>query len=398
MGKVKQKGNGQGTIFKNNKTGLYIGQYYFEGKRHSIYQKKSEKITDFKNRFNDILSSINQGNYIESKDISLYQILNNFIENKYKSGIIKDRSYTRNKETLKQLKKCFADIVDKPIQKITIEQVKKCLPNLREFKNISSKTNKITVKSYSQSTINKIYALLRKGFKIAMSERITTYNILDNINLQKPKSKKVDKTVEALTLEEEKKLINLLNKSDYKYKNIILLTLYTGLRIGETLALTRNDINFKNQTLTINKTLTRDKNDKVILGETTKTINGTRIIYLSDNAIKILKDSLKVKINNIYNLIFFDYNKNTFITPNEINCFLQRFNKKYNICPHIHTHMLRHTYATRCIEAGMSAKVLQKNLGHAKIQTTLDTYTSVFEKYNKEENEKYNSYMKENGL
>ena len=46
----------------------------------------------------------------------------------------------------------------------------------------------------------------------------------------------------------------------------------------------------------------------------------------------------------------------------------------------------------------MSAKVLQKNLGHKKIQTTLDTYTSIFEKFNKYENEKYNEYMKQNGL
>ena len=46
----------------------------------------------------------------------------------------------------------------------------------------------------------------------------------------------------------------------------------------------------------------------------------------------------------------------------------------------------------------MSAKVLQKHLGHTRIQTKLDTYTSVFEKFNKNENEKYNSYMKEIGL
>lgn len=398
MGNVKQKGNGQGTIFKNKKTNLYVGQYYYEGKRHSVYQKKNEKITDFKNRFNDILSSINQGSYIENKDISLYQILINYIENKYKSGIIKDRSYIRNIETLKQLKNCFQDIVDMPIQKITLEQIKKDLPNLRELKTTTLKTHEVAVKSYSQNTINKIYTLLNKGFKIALSERIITFNILDNENLQKPKSKKENKPVEALTLEEEKKLISIFKKSDYKYKNIILLTLFTGLRIGETLALTRDDINLKEKTLTITRTLTRDKNDKVILGQTTKTINGKRIIYLSDNAIIILKDTLKNKINNVYNLLFYDYDKNTFITPNEINCFLKRFNEKYTICPHIHTHMLRHTYATRCIEAGMSAKVLQKNLGHSKIQTTLDTYTSVFEKYNKEENEKYNTYMKENGL
>ena len=76
MGRTKQKGNGQGTLYKSSKTGLYIGQYVTNGKRHSVYQKKNEKIGDFKKRFNDILSSINQNTYIEKNSVSLYDILN----------------------------------------------------------------------------------------------------------------------------------------------------------------------------------------------------------------------------------------------------------------------------------------------------------------------------------
>ena len=60
--------------------------------------------------------------------------------------------------------------------------------------------------------------------------------------------------------------------------------------------------------------------------------------------------------------------------------------------------MLRHTYATRCIEAGMSAKVLQQNLGHKKVKTALNTYRSVFNKFQEDENKKYDLYMKKIGL
>ena len=63
MGK-KQKGNGEGTIYKSSRTGLYVGQYVQNNKRHSVYQRKNEKIGDFKKRFNDILSSIHTGTYI----------------------------------------------------------------------------------------------------------------------------------------------------------------------------------------------------------------------------------------------------------------------------------------------------------------------------------------------
>ena len=103
---------------------------------------------------------------------------------------------------------------------------------------------------------------------------------MDNEAIKKPKAKKETIKVEALTIEEERKLINILNNSNHKYKNIILL--FTGLRVGELLALSRNNINLNKKTISIESTLTRDKNDKVILGKTTKTITGKRNIYINN--------------------------------------------------------------------------------------------------------------------
>lgn len=397
--KTKSKGNGEGTIYFSETLQKWVAQYVEpSGKRKTLTQKRNEKVSDFKKRFTNIINDINNKNYIESNDTSLYNILKDYIESNYNTGITNANTYKRNIENLKLLEKCCDSFIYKPIQKVTISEVKKSLPNLVELKIIDKETNENRSKFYSQTVIDKLYRFLNKGFKIAISERIIQYNIMENESIQKPKSKKPNDKVEALTPEEEKQLITILNNSDHKYKNIVLLTLFTGMRIGETLAITRNNINLKENTLTIDKTLSRDKNDKVILGDKTKTKSGQRTIYLSNNAKKILQDILLSSITNIYNLIFYDYSKNTFITPNEINCYLKRINEKYKICKDIHTHMLRHTFATRCIEAGISAKVLQKNLGHKKIQTTLDTYTSVFEKFNKDENEKYNIYMQKLGM
>lgn len=397
--KTKSKGNGEGTIYFSETLQKWVAQYVEpSGNRKTLTQKKNEKVSDFKKRFTNIINEINNNTYISSNDTSLYNILKDYIDDNYKTGITNANTYKRNVENLKLLEKCCNTFIYKPIQKVTVLEIKKSLPNLVELEIVDKETNEKKSKFYSQTVIDKLYRFLNKGFKIAISERIIQYNVMDNESIQKPKSKKQTDKVEALTLEEEKKLIKTLRSFDHKYKNIILLTLFTGMRIGETLAITRDNINLKENTITIEKTLTRNKDDKVILGDNTKTRAGKRIIFLSENAKAVLKEILSTNITNMYNLIFYDYDKNTFITPNEINCFLKRLNQKYKICNDIHTHMLRHTYATRCIEAGMSAKVLQKNLGHKKIQTTLDTYTSVFEKFNKDENEKYNLYMKENGI
>ena len=106
MGKTKQKGNGEGTIYKSSKTGLYVGQYTINYKRHSVYQKKNEKIGDFKKRFNDILSSINQGTYIEKSNNTVKSIISEHIEQKLLDGITQETTYKRDLETLKQIEKC----------------------------------------------------------------------------------------------------------------------------------------------------------------------------------------------------------------------------------------------------------------------------------------------------
>jgi len=81
------------------------------------------------------------------------------------------------------------------------------------------------------------------------------------------------------------------------------------------------------------------------------------------------------------------------ITPSELNSYFKKICKKYNISNNVNFHMLRHTYATRCIEAGINAKVLQKKLGHKKIETTLDTYTSVFSKFEDSQDDRYCNYL-----
>ena len=388
-----------GTLYYSDTLKCYVAQYVEpDGKRKTLKQKKNEKVSDFKNRFNNIIASINNNTYISTTNTSLYDILKDYIDNNYNTGIIGARTYKRNTETLKLLKKCCNNFIDKPIQKVTLAEVKKSLPNFIELEYINPKTNEKQFKTYSQNVIDKLYMLLNKGFKIAFSERIIPFNPMENESIKKPKAKVETQKVEALTIDEQKHLIEIVKHSDHKYKNVILLALYTGMRIGEILAINRSNIDLKQNTLTVERTLTRDKNDKVILGNTTKTATGKRTIFLNESAVSVLKEILNSNLLNTYNLIFYDYDKNTFITPNEINCYLQRLNDKYKICNHIHTHMLRHTFATRCIESGMQAKVLQQILGHKKISTTLDTYTSVFDKFNKDENEKYNNYMKQIGL
>nr|DAI07334.1 MAG TPA: Integrase [Bacteriophage sp.] len=353
------------------------------GKRKTLKQKKNEKVSDFKKRFNNINSSINQGTYIEKSNDLCIDLIINLVDQRYEDGLISPRSYKRNKDTVNQIKKTCANFINKPVQKVTISDIQKSKKAIRE---------------YSNSVIDKIWAMLYKMFKIAVSRRIIMFNIMDDETLSKPISVKEKRQTKALTLEEQIKLEKVLKSNPCMYNDILLLQLYLGARIGEVLAISKNCINLKENTLTIDKTITRDENDKVILGEHTKTYvrkfaidKGKRTIPMTPQVLEIIKKYINNKITNIHGLLFWDYKDNKFVTDGEINCYLKRLNTKYKITDSIHTHVLRHTFVTRCQENGIPLIVIQSLVGHVEGSTlTNDTYTHVSLEFMQDELNKIN--------
>lgn len=358
--KNKVKGNGEGTIYLNKSTNKLVGQYVVNGKRHSVYQKKYEKTIDFKKRFKSILHSIDEGSYVEKNKETLYLILKNYIEQKHDDGITGDRAYIRDLETLAVLEKT-CPFIKKDIQKVRIIDIEQSKKFIRE---------------YSKSSIDKIWRLLQKGFKIAYSRRKIAYNLMEDETLTKPLSRKNMSKIVALDLSEEKHLNKILDNEErnHKYRNIVKTQLITGMRIGEVLARSIDDINNEKHTLFIHNTLTVDENGHIILGEHTKTYNkktgideGERYFPIIDALKEILDEQLSSKLTNMYKLLFWDYEKNTFISPSEINSWLKRLNKKYKITnKRFSSHVLRHTPLTRWNEQGIDMKVIQYLAGHVE--------------------------------
>ena len=251
---------------------------------------------------------------------------------------------------------------------------------------------------YSNSSIQKIFFQVKNAFEYSLNKGFIHENPM--LEVLKPKSKKEDKVFHALQVDEQKILteyIASLTPEEMPYKNCILLELYMGLRVGEALALQFGDINIQKNIISINKTLTTDIDNQVCIGSTTKTYAGQRELPIPD----FMRDFIIVQIEiakDHKNHMLFTTPEGRLVLNSTVNRQLKNIAKQLGIETPVSTHVLRHTYGTRCIESGMRAVALQRLMGHTDITITLNTYTSIFNKYKLEEIEKVNDYFIHNNI
>ncbi len=228
--------------------------------------------------------------------------------------------------------------------------------------------NAITGKGLSSNSVNSIITVLQSSLKSAYDMGLIKKYVADRIK----RPKKNEKEVTCFSLLEQKKIENFILQNNKNKLFGVYLCLYSGMRIGEVLALEWKDIDFKRGIINIKKSCHdgRDANGiftRII--DTPKTTSSNRVIPLPKKLISIVK-SYKKKSNSTF-VVADELGK-----PVSVRSYQRSFElllKKLKIerkC----FHSLRHTFATRALECGMDIKTLADILGHKNPTVTLNRY------------------------
>lgn len=183
------------------------------------------------------------------------------------------------------------------------------------------------------------------------------------------------KEIVVLSSEEQRKLENILLGAPTPQKLGVELCLYTGLRLGEICALKWENIDLDKKCLRVCLTMQRLQNSipsvyrKTSIIETPpKTFHSMRNVPIADFLIPLLKD-----IEPSSHVSYFLTGNDRFIEPRQYENIFKRILTDAGL-DNYKFHILRHTFATRCVESGLDTKSLSEILGHSSIKITLDRY------------------------
>ena len=237
--------------------------------------------------------------------------------------------------------------------------------------------NKRTGNGLAPSTLNLIVAVIQDSLATAYSIEITKIYTADKIKRPRIEEKKV----ECFTVAEQKTLEEAV-KNDRRTKTFgILLCLYTGLRIGELLALEWTDVDFEKREISISKTCHDSKDE---LGRYARFVNppktstSMRVIPIPKQLMPMLRE---IKKRNRSHYVVGDGDK--IISVRSYQRTYELILKKHGL-PHRGFHALRHTFATRAIECGMDVKTLSELLGHKNPTVTLNRYAHSLMEHKKD--------------
>lgn len=226
--------------------------------------------------------------------------------------------------------------------------------------------------SLKPSSIHVIFQVVNRMLNHAKNVGRLKFNPFSSVRLPKIKQEKI----KALSVRQQRALEKVVLTEQDQKGMPVMVSLYTGLRIGEISALKWKDIDFEQNVIHVEHTCQRiplinGKKKTKLIFDSTKTIASTRIVPLGKRLKKLL---LQYKISNDSNNVFVFSKNNTPTEPRLITYHFHKIREKAGL-PMIHFHQLRHTFATRCLESHGDISTVSALLGHTSTQMTLDVYS-----------------------
>ena len=359
----RKKGEG---MIKEYKPGKWMSRIIINGKAKAFYgtseKEVTKKLKSFKSNFDRGQNKISKMQYTELLDI--------WLERKQKE--LKPQSYHRLVDTVNRHIKPIVGFYF--LDKIHHETI--------QHDVIGAKSAYL-----SFSSVKKIYDALNESLRFAKSDGYILNNPIELVVMprQATFNKGTSKSTNNLEIFTDDEIRRFVAVASAQYKsgkpifpngNIFVLMLNTGLRIGEATAISWDDYNEADKTLTINSSIiqNKDENGKVFIEEqeSVKTRNSERVLKLNTNAINALPNERTPGY-------IFCTKVGKPIHPRDARDMLDRMLKRANI-PHKSTHVFRHTFASKLFDKGVNVKIVSDLLGHSSVATTYNTYITLIKK------------------
>ncbi|TVX94637.1 tyrosine-type recombinase/integrase [Paenibacillus agilis] len=268
---------------------------------------------------------------------------------------------------------------------------------LKEIKPIMYQKfiNSLLENEYSRRTVEIVHSTMHNDLEKAVTIGKLEKNPCNGVEIKGPRKKKGE--IKFIDSDKVPDLLKAAYEYGYIYWIFIKVLLETGMRKGEAAALQWTDINLKEMTIDINKTLDFSADEDEELFGDTKTFNSPRIIKISQSLVNDLKDHIKyqnrnkLNMNDNYhhelNLVLCRDNGNFMPKSSLFNAF-ERILKRADL-PSVPIHGLRHTHAVIMLEAEVDMKYLQERLGHGSMRITSDVYLHISKKLEARNMDKY---------
>ena len=363
------KGKELGVGITQRKDGLYQGRYKDRfGKYKTIYNKK--------------LGDLRKELAIAIADNQLYTSVRDEIklDDWFKRWVDVYKKKSVRPNTLREYTHIYSKNISPSLGNCNINSLVKA--------DIQQLIKKVNDDGYLYERQNKVKVILTDMFARAIEDDLMIKNPAKGVKLYQDKIS----SARALTIGEQAVFFEFCKNTFYD--NLFNVAVNTGLRPGELFALTIEDINFEEKYIDVNKTLVYQKylddECKTFHLEPPKTkqsyrhvpINSTCIDYLKRQVeLKEIVSSRRPKMQTDYLFVTrFNTPLNSVIYSDAIRSVIRRINETRSLdnqFDFFSGHTFRHTFATRCLEAGVQPKVVQSYLGHATLKMTMDLYTHV---------------------